>query len=703
MRNKKGGTLALVTAAAIGLILIGVGLFFLSQLLGGQRELQNATNSGALNVAKQAIQSPSVGLLNGVETDNFAGLVNTSGQINLLNYNRAVAQAMLVALNAEADGSVEGKRNATTLIDALHGSEANSLSNRLNHEFNAQSADSNFLSLAISNSLRMLGMGSQAAHGHSDFQIAYAEPNGATNVHLDPSILPEGCNLPSNALSNIKKRGTNQNYISGYSGISVAGIATISGASVQPDEQPHLIAQSTFSNAVASPVSVAVPPNAFRCQASAAVSDSILNAKSFSCSIVGALNTDFEAAIPRGYIVVYNPPGVPDNGTMPSTESIFTRELATGIFVANNGAFTTDQDALQRWIDYNNGDPATRGAEPSREGIFGADPSAIRSFEVECDYTNSSEGATAIQPCEAMLPAFRDAYRHPDATGSQSAQLIAVEKLKADLMHSFPRRTAVGGIAGYTGLRFFPNGHEGSYPTAPGGSAQFTVPGTISQLLTQIGDENAQRVMRQLKQRMKEIKPSASDEEIETTLNSHAMELGETAYIYLQNNNFIFTTAAPPWMVRGQHPDGTSQHSEITYQTLMNIANPVGEAGLQLAMYTNYPNPQTTSRGKDEAFFIPSSGFNNLLGYLEFRNSCSHSGGTQPIQPPTLPPPPPPPPTETPPQAQPCDPNVFFMNGAPITNQELLEGLNARPATIGDGKILTDCAGNVIAVYANPN
>src|SRR5579862_6224043 len=98
-RSKQGATLALVVAVTVLVVLIGVFCFFVLQLLGGSRETQNATDSGNLNIGKQAIQHPTITLNQGVESDNFGGLVDDNGNINLLNYNRLAAQTLLVAAN----------------------------------------------------------------------------------------------------------------------------------------------------------------------------------------------------------------------------------------------------------------------------------------------------------------------------------------------------------------------------------------------------------------------------------------------------------------------------------------------------------------------------------------------------------------------------------------------------------------------------
>jgi hypothetical protein len=51
-------------------IVIGVGFFFLSKIIGGGREVANATDAGALNVAKQAIRRGAVNLTTAADQEN---------------------------------------------------------------------------------------------------------------------------------------------------------------------------------------------------------------------------------------------------------------------------------------------------------------------------------------------------------------------------------------------------------------------------------------------------------------------------------------------------------------------------------------------------------------------------------------------------------------------------------------------------------
>lgn len=51
LHRKKGATLGLVAVCVFVVIVLGVGFFILSKIIGGEREVANATDAGVLTVA----------------------------------------------------------------------------------------------------------------------------------------------------------------------------------------------------------------------------------------------------------------------------------------------------------------------------------------------------------------------------------------------------------------------------------------------------------------------------------------------------------------------------------------------------------------------------------------------------------------------------------------------------------------------------
>jgi hypothetical protein len=169
LKRKRGATLGLVILATFLLSIAGIAILFFCLLLGGARELQNATDSGNLNVAKQSLRYPSLNVFGTGSLDlsgnrlqlvqtNFNQVKDVNGQLDLLTFNRCVGQVMLVAMNASVDNGPNNAavRDARELINLITDSQqgiGTLLANKLatDHQM-----DLNFSSLAQIASLRML-------------------------------------------------------------------------------------------------------------------------------------------------------------------------------------------------------------------------------------------------------------------------------------------------------------------------------------------------------------------------------------------------------------------------------------------------------------------------------------------------------------------------------------------------------------------
>lgn len=621
-RRNRGAVLALVCALALVLIVFGIGIFTLIKVLGGMRELQHATDSGNLNVAKQAFKSPSVPLANGLEQNNFGGLVDEDGRIGLRNYNRLVGQTLLVALNAQAEGTTQSRDNALALAQALEIGPS-SIGGRLKQSLSDTTNTSDFFDfLARANMLRLLN-GELPGARSASFETAYLKAGESTNVFLDPSILPAGVNAPGTTFSAGRADATGFNYLSGYQTITVPGICTVAGVPVLPGQKPHLVSNTLFDENRDRPIDgYDLPPNSFKSAGMARerASNDFLNA--VSCAIVGALDHKFTASIPRGYLVITNPAGMMDATPPPSPNTILNNELFSGIFVANNGAFSLDAGLIQAWAAYNTADPPT-GQPPPTEGLFG-DPYGIRSlggdgFPSMCNYL-SLDGPGANSACQNLEAAFRDAYGSQDTAPPTPSELTATEQMRANVWGLFPQGGPLTFPDGFTGIRIFDR--NSPQPVAEGSPPVFTQAGTAAQILSQVGNGTGSEltVLNQIRQRMREIKPEATIAEVDSVLASRPIALGETLYVYMTGNTLQLTNAPPPWLVAGTAPDGLPLNISSTFQTIGLSVNPPGDLGFSNVVFEFMPNPSTMAIGEEEAIFTPSSGFNNLLGTLEFRS-----------------------------------------------------------------------------------
>lgn len=626
-RQTNGSMLVLVCALVLLVIIFGIAGFTLAKIFGGMRELQNATESGNLNVAKQALKTPSITLAPGVQQDNFSGLVDDNGSINLRTYNRVVGQVLLVSLNAQAQGTTDSRDHARILIDALQAPSA-SIGQRLGDALSDSSnTTGSFNLLAGANILRLLDSQSPTARTQ-EFDTSFLKRGASSNVYLDPSVLPAGAAVPPGTFSSGSPDASTFQYLSGYQSIVIPGIGSVSGVPVLPNQQPHLVAESLFESSRANPIDgIRLPPNAFRSAGTAHERTSSSLLKAISCSIVGSLGSKFTASIPRGYLVITNPAGRMDATPPPNPANILNNELFTGIFVADNGAFSLDRTLIERWADYNSVSPPT-GAAPPTEGLFG-DPRGIRAlggngYPIQCDYT-SMDGPGANAGCQQLAGAFREAYGGQDRLPGVPAELTATEQMRANVWDVFPAGGPVQTPPGFTGVRIF--SYTQPSPVAEGQPPVFTQAGTAAQILSQVGNGSGseQSILSQIRQRIREIKPEATSAEIDGLLASRTLNLGETLYIYLSGGQLLLTPTPPPWLVPGTVPDGTPSTITSSFQTIGISVNPPNDAGFRNVVFGQMPNPATFALGQEEAIFTPSSGFNNLLGVLEFRSMIQPS------------------------------------------------------------------------------
>jgi hypothetical protein len=332
LRRRRGATLGFVAILALVLIIIGVGFFVITKMLGGGRELANSVDAGTLNVAKHAFLEPSKAARDFSNPDvasNFE-LLSPDGKFRLENYNRLVAQAMIVALNAKEEGTTTAASNAKKVWDAL---KDVSLFFRTSHG-NPAVMGGHFQNLAAANNLKMMGQNGISLNG---YDIAYTARGESTNVHVSPLLLStfESSTLPISAGQ--RKSPTGNKFMAGYTPLSVAlasGTLVFSGVPVGPQDRPHLISGFAFDTGKSPgfmpgyPAEI-LPPNSFRSAGETREEHTQTFGGAVASAIVGALDREYEAGIPNGYIEIKNGPKLESAGNMASTDKdIFSHALA---------------------------------------------------------------------------------------------------------------------------------------------------------------------------------------------------------------------------------------------------------------------------------------------------------------------------------------------------------------------------------------
>lgn len=693
LRQKRGGTLALVVAATITLILLGIAFFFLSQIFGGERELQHATDSGNLNVAKNALRRPDI-RLSGEELETFGqlgdrGLINNadppaSPPVNLLSYNRLVAQAMLAALNAakSTNDNNDAIKNANKLVDLLQ-TGSGSIGGRLSDALSSQNSDNplfaDFSDTAGKNSLRMLGKDSTIGHKNDEFTVSFLEQTnndiGATNLEVRPSVRGLFSTALQASLFTVKGGKT---YLRGYNHPNIgANIKTPVGVPLQPGDQPHLVSNKTFDsqkNRGSTFLTAMVPPNGFRSKSEAGEARTAAQAVTISCAEVGSLNLQFDLSAPYGYVKIVNGPDTGSGsasvpGPFVGLNHVLNNELLTGIHVAGP-VFSTNKDLMDKWAAYNKEKKAGGNPSPPSGGTTGlynlqgkpattADAEnipfttddqsgAVIADSTKCTDANSTgwsrSDSDVVPQCWDLLgngtgPGAFDAAYHPNAQytdGSAGAtDLIAVECAKCQLQHKFNTcgdLSINSGNCNQTGMRIPAPGlnwKTGAAPSGSMGTCKISQSGTVKELGNFVQDGFGDQLEDFIAERATQINPQTGDSEVRALLSSNKLNLGDIVYIYVpkpdsQNaadKKFIWSKTIPSWAVAGTTPDGKEVTASSTYNIVNTAVNPKHDGGIHDIMYRSHPNDGIN--GTDTAIWTPSTGFQNLLGKVQFHNSAA--------------------------------------------------------------------------------
>lgn len=624
-RRQSGAALSLVAAATLILVMLGTCFFILSLHMGGSRELLHATDSGSLNVAHQAIVKPDVNLQPTEEALNFSGLTN-NGEVCLRNYNRVVGQTLLVALNAQAEGTPAAMANAEKLIDVVEGPQG--VGAKLRDALSkAENLEQHFTALSLVNSVRMLGNSAEAQADNDKHQVAYLEEGSASNVSMLPSTLPYSpasmtrVSLPAGSTVTEQSK----NFIAGYAPIQIPGLRkTITGVPVMPFKAPHLVSIKDFDAKPTPPKGAGnIPPNSFKSGGKA------LSSRGIACSIVGALDKNFTASIPHGYLKIHN--GLAeklDDARLGGNDHIFAQELNTGIFVGpgsgSDRAFTADSALYQQWLNYNTAKAAGTavGPEPSRVGLYG-NPYSIVSADTKVTFYDY--GDTVTPTAQAMLPKFQQAFPHKNEVTVQSfPSLTALELFKAQVIVAFGKVTRlhdptdpafqqhIPAPSIVTGMKIF----DKSAPT--GNVVSFGRAGSLREFLQQC---NASSVLTQIEQRMCQIKPDSTQQERDAVLDKVCIGMGQDLYIYKDGDKLTISANAPVW-VNDVKADGRPQNVFNQYDVIKKIVDAAGDGGAPVYPFMD----AEPAAAIDRVIYTPSSGYRNLLGEMSFSNSTIGGG-----------------------------------------------------------------------------
>ncbi len=709
-RRRQGATLGLVAVCVLVIIVVGIGCFFLAKIFGGGREVANATDAGALNIAKNVMSTKdaNVGVfIDDSDPSKYPDFVQCADplptkRITLLTYNRCVAQALLVAMNAQAEtsaGSTQANGNANKVLQQL---------TRLGTDLRGKLENNTLTSYfdKVANDTRMWGNNPVKVDTSkaNTYLTAFMKPKQSTNVYFYAASLPGSVpgtpvgvgDLPSNwntqtSSAQIKPpSGTYQrSYLAGYENIVIPGVGSVMGVPVFPQQNPHLVAKAEFDAAATAP-NTSIPPNAFSVASSSLESKSGVVGGAVAAAIVGAVklapsgvaagatapNYDWPAAIPGGYIEINNPQG----NTLPAgyrgldqKDNIFNWELYNGPGIeitpipGGGAAYTTNVGAVQAWADYNASTGAdANGHDPAKypptlgipnNSIYTTTDAATAGVTSSSDATlltipkSPAPIKNCIQmlqtnqwgpPCSTFLSSMEGAYGRTPVSSSSTDPRDAlpiysnVDLVKGQVIAAFQsgaKSVSITAPGGQSGLGVYPNGAGSPTPT-PYFDAPIQRTGTIDALLDQVTSGNQlngsctkAKILASMSERCYEIKPSATAAEI-SALWQQEVPMGKTFYIYLDtaNNKLIISETQPP-TYKGAAPDGNPNDTNTVcvsqYGLTGNLVDvPISGVPADLNLHeVPYENHSGNLTGSDHATWVLSSGYQNLLGKLQFANT----------------------------------------------------------------------------------
>lgn len=463
-RQPAGSVLTLVSGVAFAIIVLGVAFFFMSRILGGAKELSNAADAGALNVARTAITNPLVNVYRPLDpglpdaAQDFFALADQPDSkgptcsISALTYNRAVAQALLIASNARVEGTAHALDNANKEVLA-----AKAVGAALQTAFGTSATTTalNSAFIGVKNNLKLMGEGQQPVivnpDGVTRVQSAFMKVGGSANVWFDPkelSVPVPGTDpfafsgIPQNySPQAVKPRllpdGNYQSAFSevpgGYRALYVAGYKpipvlqgtpyanTLFAATNEPQQSPHLVSVGDYNAAASFVPDVSVPQNAFKidCHAFDKSTKGAINTT--ACAIIGATAysfavpsnsglaplgntrnyTDYVAAIPAGYIRIVN---LPDMYTTSSTQGLGLQPVDNALYDGLHYIFNTKNTGNHLASD------GGGGAYVSKQLVYTTHP--VSGFFV----TNRDGGKSVLTKWEAYVNS-----RGTDALGHNEA------------------------------------------------------------------------------------------------------------------------------------------------------------------------------------------------------------------------------------------------------------------------------------------
>jgi len=310
--RRRGATLGIVAACVLTLVIIGFAIYFLAKVIGGGKQVANATDAGAISAARQltavttdisAITTWATGTsitpppeLSGLAVNTTAaeGTIGNADstyaltKYNVFAYNRAAGAALLIAINANQENTPTASENAAITIqnlavigNALYNSLVSS-SNVATNQDNPNTIAYAFQNVSDSNTTQMDGnQWTQGADGNyhnaalQGTNYGYVgsqagSPAGKANVYLASATVDGNWNnstfnasTGANTFNSLAGSGVNfssgQLYANAYTPINISlpgassTVYPIFFVNTNPNQFPHLIDLGRFNSSNTDP------------------------------------------------------------------------------------------------------------------------------------------------------------------------------------------------------------------------------------------------------------------------------------------------------------------------------------------------------------------------------------------------------------------------------------------------------------------
>ena len=683
-KSRRGATLSLVIACIFLIVIVGMAFFAIVKILGGSAEVNNTTEAGILNVAKNSLTKITVDV-----DGDLKYTIAPAKEVNLLNYNRLVAHALLVSMNAESLGPT-AQENAKILAAQVL---------KIGKELDKKLGDEGtladwFINLTYRNNTKLWNGNKVNPQVITAMAL---RKGGTTNIILTDNFPDDAPGLPFNLKGKTK-------YLAGYELLKYG----LTAVPVFPAQRPHLVDPKEQELDLKN-----IPSNAFRVRAQAGIGDTGMKGGSLAAAIVGCVDStsDFPASIPAGYIEIVNLPGseLPSSWRCtPNDESLFNNELyfPPGVTVSGCTMQTPDpsdsnwsasgypcifsQDehavrALTNWARQK--DKADRGEAASipplptnyEFPVYMAFAENEKGTEIACpptdnqkknlmkiaettreivenhdDHTSNycrnclddlQEKDGLKRGCRTYLGNMAATYHPLPKEGepySDTPMFSAVDFLKGKVIHNFQQGNGATKdkpvkieIDKVTGLGKYPRSPKHPEPT-PAEPLPLQREATIMQLLEQValGECDQTKLVKHLYQRVKEIDPATSQDQFKALLNTK-LPMGKTLYIYAPKvgEKVIISENKPP-SYSGFVPDSKEEALKCQNEYPLDgvFVNTDGkhprnklDTGDDYVRRMVFMKQDGSFTGHDKASFKLSSGYGNLLGRLEFSNRAEGS------------------------------------------------------------------------------